>query len=127
MRFIETPVFTRTIVALLDDEEYHCLQLALLQRPERGALIRRSGGLRKMRWALPGQGKRGGLRLLYLLGRGERNLLHALRLPEERARGPHRPATPRAKPSGSGGIRMRKQDFENLVESTKQAGRIRRG
>jgi hypothetical protein len=65
MRFIETPVLTRTIVALLDDEEYHDLQLALLQRPERGAVIRRSGGLRKMRWSRSGQGKRGGLRLIY--------------------------------------------------------------
>jgi hypothetical protein len=65
MRFIETPVFTRAIVDLLDDEEYHGLQLALLQRPERGATIRGSGGLRKMRWSLPGQGKRGGLRLIY--------------------------------------------------------------
>jgi hypothetical protein len=30
MRFIETPVFTRSIVARLDDEEYRSLQLALL-------------------------------------------------------------------------------------------------
>jgi hypothetical protein len=65
MRFIETPIFTRSIVDLLDDEEYRVLQLALLQRPERGAMIRGSGGLRKMRWSLPGQGKRGGLRLIY--------------------------------------------------------------
>src|SRR5579884_2683352 len=65
MRFIETPVFTRAIVALLDDEEYRRLQLALLQRPRRGAVIRGSAGLRKMRWSLPGQGQRGGIRLIY--------------------------------------------------------------
>jgi hypothetical protein len=65
MRFIETPIFTRTIMALLDDEAYRLLQLALLQRPERGAVIQRSGGLRKVRWPLPGQGKRGGLRVIY--------------------------------------------------------------
>lgn len=65
MRFLETPVFTRVLVALLDDEDYRALQLALLHRPDRGALIRGSGGLRKLRWALPGQGKRGGLRVIY--------------------------------------------------------------
>jgi hypothetical protein len=49
----------------LDDEEYHALQLALVYRPERGAVIRGGGGLRKMRWSRSGQGKRGGLRLIY--------------------------------------------------------------
>jgi hypothetical protein len=65
MRFVETPVFTRTLTELLDDEQYHSLQLALLLRPKRGAVIRRSGGLRKLRWSLPGAGKRGGIRLIY--------------------------------------------------------------
>jgi hypothetical protein len=65
MRFIETPIFTRAIVALLDDEAYRLLQLALVQRPRLGAMIRGSGGLRKVRWPAPGQGKRGGLRVIY--------------------------------------------------------------
>jgi hypothetical protein len=62
MRFIETPLFTRAIVDLVDEESYRSLQLALVQRPEAGALILKSGGLRKLRWSLPGRGKRGGLR-----------------------------------------------------------------
>ncbi len=49
MRFVETPVFTRAVTSLLSDEEYRQLQLALLIRPEQGALIRGSGGLRKLR------------------------------------------------------------------------------
>jgi hypothetical protein len=65
MQFIETPVFTRAVAALLDDEAYRLLQLALLQRPQRGVVIRRGGGLRKLRWPVPGQGKRGGLRVIY--------------------------------------------------------------
>lgn len=65
MRFIETPVFTRTVVELLDDEQYRCLQLALLMRPGLGPLIPRTGGLRKARWSLPGKGKRGGIRVIY--------------------------------------------------------------
>ena len=35
--------------------------MAMLADP----LIRRSGGLRKVRWSLPGRGKRGGLRVIY--------------------------------------------------------------
>ena len=62
MRFIETPIFTRVITPLLDDRQFHAFQIALAQRPEWGALIRGSSGLRKVRWPLPGQGKRGGLR-----------------------------------------------------------------
>jgi len=65
MRFIETPIFTRIITALLDDADYRLLQLALVQRPELGPMIPRTGGLRKLRWALPGRGKRGSLRVIY--------------------------------------------------------------
>jgi mRNA-degrading endonuclease RelE of RelBE toxin-antitoxin system len=65
MRFIETPVCTRAVVALLDDEQYRSLQVALLLRPELGPVIPHSGGLRKVRWVLKGRGKRGGIRLIY--------------------------------------------------------------
>ena len=65
MRFVETPIFTAEIRDLLSDEEYRRLQLALLLRPEQGALIRGSGGLRKIRWLATGRGKRGGLRVIY--------------------------------------------------------------
>jgi mRNA-degrading endonuclease RelE of RelBE toxin-antitoxin system len=65
MRFVETPVFTRGVASVLDDEHYRSLQLALALRPEQGAVIRGSGGLRKLRWALPGRGKRGGARVIY--------------------------------------------------------------
>lgn len=41
------------------------LQTALMLRPDAGRLIRGSGGLRKVRWNLPGGGKRGGLRVIY--------------------------------------------------------------
>ena len=65
MRFIETPIFTRELKNLLEDAEYHALQLALLFRPEQGALIPGSGGLRKLRWRQKGKGKRGGCRVIY--------------------------------------------------------------
>lgn len=50
---------------LLDDEAYRSLQLALWLQPDLGAAIRGSGGLRKLRWAQKGKGKRGGLRIIY--------------------------------------------------------------
>jgi mRNA-degrading endonuclease RelE of RelBE toxin-antitoxin system len=65
MRFLETPVFTRAVVEVMDDETYRSLQLALLLRPELGSTIRGSGGLRKLRWSLKGKGKRGGVRVIY--------------------------------------------------------------
>jgi mRNA-degrading endonuclease RelE of RelBE toxin-antitoxin system len=65
MRFIETPIFTREIGAFFSDEEYRSLQLALLFRPEQGAVIPGSGGLRKLRWGFRGKGKRGGCRIIY--------------------------------------------------------------
>jgi mRNA-degrading endonuclease RelE of RelBE toxin-antitoxin system len=65
MYFVETPIFTKAIRALLADEEYRGLQGALLLRPEQGPLIQRSGGLRKIRWGAGGRGKRGGIRVIY--------------------------------------------------------------
>ena len=65
MIFVESPQFTRAITALMDDDEYRLLQAALLGNPEAGAIIVGSGGLRKIRWSLPGRGKRGGARMIY--------------------------------------------------------------
>ncbi|MBA4072967.1 MAG: hypothetical protein C0497_14180 [Gemmatimonas sp.] len=65
MELIETPVFTRQVLAALSDEEYRALQLHLVGRPDAGVLIPGSGGLRKLRWRLPGRGKRSGARVIY--------------------------------------------------------------
>jgi len=65
MVFIETSIFTKEIKRLIRDDEYKQLQSVLLLRPEAGALIKGSGGLRKVRWKLRGEGKRGGLRVIY--------------------------------------------------------------
>lgn len=65
MVIIETSVFTRCIREMLDDDEYAELQDALVQRPDAGALIPASHGLRKLRWITEGQGKRGGMRVIY--------------------------------------------------------------
>lgn len=65
MHFIETSIFTRQVTALLTDDEYSQLQVALVAHPEIGTVIPHSGGLRKIRWSISGRGKRGGVRAIY--------------------------------------------------------------
>ena len=55
--FIETPIFTRDVKALLADEEYGELQQLLANHPDRGDVIAGTGELRKVRWSLPGRGE----------------------------------------------------------------------
>jgi len=64
-QFIETAAFTRAAERYLDDATYVQLQAQLNARPECGVLVPGSGGLRKLRWARDGSGKRGGLRVIY--------------------------------------------------------------
>jgi len=65
MRFVESSRFSHRLPRLLDDDGYRALQAALFARPDLGAVIAGSGGLRKLRWALPGRGKQGALRIIY--------------------------------------------------------------
>jgi len=65
MQVIETSIFTRQVAALLSDDEYSQLQVALSAHPDMGAVIPHSGGLRKVRWSMIGRGKRGGVRAIY--------------------------------------------------------------
>jgi hypothetical protein len=65
LTFVESPVFSDRVFDYLDDAEYAKLQVTLLDRPNAGALIPKSGGIRKLRWAGKGKGKRGGLRVIY--------------------------------------------------------------
>jgi len=65
MEFIENPTFTRLVVGLMEDDDYTKLQLVLATRPDSGKIIPGSGGIRKLRWAAKGRGKRGGLRVIY--------------------------------------------------------------
>jgi hypothetical protein len=92
---IETPVFTRLVTKTLSDEDYGALQQWLVDSPDAGDLVRGGAGLRKVRWALPGGGKSGGIRVLYywranadqiyllfLFGKGERTDLTPVQVRE---------------------------------------------
>ena len=65
--FIETKLFTRLFDEIFSDEDLARLQGFLIENPEVGDVIPGSSGVRKMRWAIPGRGKRGGLRIIYYL------------------------------------------------------------
>ena len=43
----------------------------LLDNPRVGAVVRGTGGVRKLRWAVRGRGKRGGVRVIYYPQFGE--------------------------------------------------------
>jgi len=67
LEFIEAPYFTQLLADCLSDGDYRELQLHLARDPEVGDVIQGTGGFRKVRWAdrRRGQGKRGGLRVIY--------------------------------------------------------------
>jgi hypothetical protein len=75
MVIVETSVFTRQVQTLLSDDEYRELQAILVARPDLGPVIPGSGGIRKVRWAARGQGKRGGARVIYYWAVAHRRLL----------------------------------------------------
>ncbi len=65
MVIIETSVFTKLITDIMNDDEYRLLQESLIIKPDVGAIIKGSGGLRKARWKLEEKGKSGGIRYIY--------------------------------------------------------------
>src|SRR3954447_24876878 len=75
--FIETKLFTRLVQEYLSDDEYQDLQKLLIEQPEAGDVVPRSGGVRKLRWRAPGRGKRGGYRVIYF-ARIERGVIWML-------------------------------------------------
>ena len=82
MMIIETPIFTKLITQIMSDDEYRALQEALIMRPELGVVIKNSGGLRKLRWALQGRGKSGGVRVIYYWMNADEQLYMLLAYPK---------------------------------------------
>lgn len=84
MEFIETPTFTRLLLALLTDDEYLDLQKALVANPGQGDVIRGGGGIRKLRYGLPGRGKSGGVRVIYYWIREDQQIFMLLIYPKSK-------------------------------------------
>jgi hypothetical protein len=63
MVFVELPLFQRYL--RFTDDELAAIQYEILEEPRRGDLIPGGRGLRKLRAAVAGRGKRGGARVIY--------------------------------------------------------------
>jgi hypothetical protein len=73
MTVVETGEFLKRAKPLMSDSERAELVAFIGSNPEAGDIIPDTGGVRKIRWALEGMGKRGGARVIYYY--------HNLRLP----------------------------------------------
>ena len=71
IEFIETTMFTRQIKQIATDDELKELQKELIESPDKGDLIQKTGGLRKIRMATGNQGKSGSARVIYFLATAE--------------------------------------------------------
>lgn len=67
IEFVETSIFTRQIKELATDDELKDLQTELIAQPDKGDIIKGTGGLRKVRMAVGNKGKSGSIRVLYVL------------------------------------------------------------
>ena len=61
----EAPEFITAARKLMTEDERTALVVHLSENPLAGDLIPGTGGVRKVRWALQGRGKRGGARVIY--------------------------------------------------------------
>ncbi len=62
---VETDRFLEKAKYVLSSDERDALILYLAYRPDAGDVIPDTGGIRKLRWAAKGKGKRGGSRVIY--------------------------------------------------------------
>ncbi|MCW1885284.1 type II toxin-antitoxin system RelE/ParE family toxin [Luteolibacter flavescens] len=65
MIFTESVAFARKVFDILTEDELIALEDLLMDSPDAGAIIPGSRGLRKIRVASRGKGKRGGSRVIY--------------------------------------------------------------
>ena len=65
--FVELPLFRAKWKSLgLTDDDLKRLQEEILLDPKTGAVIRETGGIRKMRFAFEHRGKSGSIRVIYI-------------------------------------------------------------
>ena len=62
MTVVETARFLKDVKSMMSDSEREELVAFLGSNPAAGEIIPETGGVRKIRWALAGRGKRGGAR-----------------------------------------------------------------
>ena len=72
---IETPEFIASAAGIWTDEERFEFIGWIAANPQAGDVIPGTHGLRKVRWAASGRGKRGGARVIYLVRTARGNLV----------------------------------------------------
>jgi hypothetical protein len=66
MAVVETETFLASAARLgISETERAASIIYLAGNPQAGAIVSGTGGVRKLRWALPGRGKSGGARAIY--------------------------------------------------------------
>nr|WP_321478246.1 type II toxin-antitoxin system RelE/ParE family toxin [uncultured Paludibaculum sp.] len=70
MTVVETGRFLKAVEPLMSESERMELVAFLAANPESGVIMAETGGIRKLRWALGGRGKRGGARVIYYFHSG---------------------------------------------------------
>jgi hypothetical protein len=65
MTVVETNRFLKDVRDLLSESEAIKLVSFIGANPQAGDVVPETGGVRKLRWSLPGRGKRGGARVIY--------------------------------------------------------------
>ena len=63
---LQLPKFKAEATELIGTDGIEALAVYLIEHPDAGDVIPGSGGVRKLRWAAKGKGKRGGARIIYL-------------------------------------------------------------
>ena len=63
---LQLPKFKAEATELIGAAGIEALAVYLIDHPDAGDVIPGSGGVRKLRWAAKGKGKRGGARIIYL-------------------------------------------------------------
>lgn len=78
LEFVYTTAFEASRKGVLTDEEVRWVELSLLENPEAGVLESGTGGVRKIRAAQAGRGKRGSARVMYFYVRVQRRIYFLL-------------------------------------------------
>ena len=82
MNLYATRTYERVIRKLLSEDARRDMEAAIVTAPDVAPVIRGTGGIRKLRWAGSGRGKRGGIRAIYFWHAGAGGGIHADRLRE---------------------------------------------
>lgn len=65
LTIVETPTFSRLWPHYWSEDERGEFAAWLAENPVAGDVVKKSGGVRKVRWSRAGSGKSGGVRVLY--------------------------------------------------------------